>query len=397
MGRMWSGVYRSDSMNRVRRALIRVRFRGPDWDRVALHPRVERAARNAEDGRRLGLVSLRLLQGLENHPALHLLQTQPDRQEIGGIGRLAPPIDREVLASNLVLLSRENAGPLDQVLEFPDVARKVVGLEVAETVRAQIVEGPFLNRQEVRRQRGDVVASLAKRHESDWKYVQTVEEILAESPLADHHLEIPVRRGQDSHVGASHLLAADPNVDMVLEEAKELHLRALRQFADLVQEDCSAVGHLEASGLRPDGPGEGAPLVPEEFRLEERLGERAAIDRDERRLGPPARDVDRLREHLLAGAALAQEKDAGVGRRHALGQGERVLHRAALPHDRLEPVEVHLLPETLDLPLENRRLLAELPVVQNLTDAERQFVQEVVLEDVVGGAVLHELHRLPCV
>ena len=81
-----------------------------DRDRVALHARVERAAGNSEHGRRLGLVPLGFVEGLEDHPAFHLLQAQPDREQIGGIGGRAPTVGREMLAPDLVLLSGEDLG-----------------------------------------------------------------------------------------------------------------------------------------------------------------------------------------------------------------------------------------------------------------------------------------------
>ena len=62
-------------------------------------------------------------------------------------------------------------------------------------------------------------------------------------------------------------------------------------------EDALAIG---------DGAGERAAHVPEQLRLEQRFGDRAAVDGDERPRRAPAVRVDRARDQLLAGAALAE-------------------------------------------------------------------------------------------
>ena len=54
---------------------------------------------------------------------------------------------------------------------------------------------------------------------------------------------------------------------------------ALRDFADLIEEDGAAVGGLEAALVVGHGAGEGALDVAEEFGLQQRLGQRAAVDR----------------------------------------------------------------------------------------------------------------------
>ena len=57
---------------------------------------------------------------------------------------------------------------------------------------------------------------------------------------------------------------------------------AERQLADLVEEQRAAVGQLEAALALRDGAGERALLVTEQLALEQRLGQRRAVDRHER-------------------------------------------------------------------------------------------------------------------
>ena len=74
-----------------------------------------------------------------------------------------------------------------------------------------------------------------------------MEEVFAELPLANHRFQIAVGGGDDAHVHGNRLRAADALEGLLLEHAQELHLRAGRQVADLVQEERALVGLLEAA------------------------------------------------------------------------------------------------------------------------------------------------------
>ena len=86
-------------------------------------------------------------------------------------------------------------------------------------------------------------------------------------------------------------------------------------------------GHLEQAGLVAHRPGEGAADVAEQLGFEQRLGQRRAVDRHERRRRARALIVDHPDDELLAGAALAVDQDGRVERRHARRQLEHLLHR----------------------------------------------------------------------
>ena len=104
-----------------------------------------------------------------------------------------------------------------------------------------------------------------------------------------------------------------------------------RHLADLVEEESAAAGRLELAARALGRAREGAALVAEELALEERLGDGRAVDRDERP-APPVRDlVDAPREHLLAGAALADERDDDLLRR------DRLEHTVRAPASRATP------------------------------------------------------------
>jgi hypothetical protein len=58
--------------------------------------------------------------------------------------------------------------------------------------------------------------------------------------------------------------------------------------------------------------GEAAADVAEQLRLEQRVGNAGAVDRDQRQRGAPALLVDETRRDLLADAAFAGNQDLGV-------------------------------------------------------------------------------------
>ena len=67
--------------------------------------------------------------------------------------------------------------------------------------------------------------------------------------------------------------------------------------------------------------------MAEQLALQQVLGERAAVDADERAVAARAELVDRLGDQFLAGAGLAQEQHRGVGLGHLPRQPIDVLHR----------------------------------------------------------------------
>src|ERR1039458_6629451 len=72
--------------------------------------------------------------------------------------------------------------------------------------------------------------------------------------------------------------------------------------------------------------GEGTLFMAEQFALQECLRNGAAVDGDEQARFSGATPVDGEGGHLLAGAALAQDEDRGIGRRHLADRAEDTLH-----------------------------------------------------------------------
>jgi hypothetical protein len=101
-------------------------------------------------------------------------------------------------------------------------------------------------------------------------------------------------------------------------------------LADLVEEHGAAVRHLEPAAPFGHRAGERAPFVTEQLALEQRLGERRAVDRDERPVRARTVGVDRGRDQLLARSAFAAKEHRRVGRSDPGDETVDGLHRGAL-------------------------------------------------------------------
>ena len=133
--------------------------------------------------------------------------------------------------------------------------------------------------------------------------------------------------------------------------------------------------------------GERAALVAEQLALEQRLGQRGAVQLHERALGARAALVDRGRDQLLAGAALAGDQHAGARRRDLRDGLEHLLHRRGVADDVREAV---LLGQPL---AQLARLRAQPALLQLALDHDGQLVDVDRLGQVVGGARAHGRDR----
>ena len=90
---------------------------------------------------------------------------------------------------------------------------------------------------------------------------------------------------------------------------------------------------LEQPGLRRDRAGERALLVTEQLALEERLGQRRAVDATRTGLLARRAIVDRPRHHLLADAGLAEQEHADRADRDPIDDAMQLLHGVVVDHE----------------------------------------------------------------
>ena len=141
---------------------------------------------------------------------------------------------------------------------------------------------------EVLGERRDVVAPFAQRRQSQRDDVDAVEQVFAEPPLGDHLGEVAVGGGDDPDVGVDFVGAAEPAELALLQHAQQLHLDHRTHLPDLVEEDGPLLRHFDQPLLVGVGAGERAAHVAEELGIEQRLRQRAAVQRDERPILPRA-------------------------------------------------------------------------------------------------------------
>src|SRR5439155_17354983 len=205
------------------------------------------------------------------------------------------------------------------------------------------------------------------------EHAQAEVEVLAEAAGRDLLAQYAVGRGDDADVDRARLAAADAQDLALLQHAQELHLDVGRDLADLVEEERTAVGPLEAAGAGGDRAGEGAFLVAEELALEHALGEGLHVDGDERAADALAPVVEQAGDQLLPGAALALDQHRRPARRHAADERQERAAPRALGDHRLGRVAAgDLLAEPAVLALEAAELEgaahrdAQLVVVEGL-------------------------------
>ena len=151
--------------------------------------------------------------------------------------------------------------------------------------------------------------------------------------------------------------------------------------ADLVEKQRAAVGQLEAARAVRDGAGEGALLVAEQLRLEQRLRQRGAVDLDERLAARARRAVVHRARHsslpvplsprrstvefdlatmamvsstsMIAGLSPTMPATSGRSRRFSFGMHETSAFSSVrprqqpLPVGRKHPVQLHCLTDQI--------------------------------------------------
>ena len=187
--------------------------------------------------------------------------------------------------------------------------------------------------EEVLGQQRNVFVALAQRRQVNRDDVDAVEQVLAELALRDHLGQILIGGGDDAHRRLELFDAAQPAELPLLQHAQQLHLHHRRHLADFVEEQRALLGRFDQPLLVGARAGERAFHVAEELRFEQRLRQRAAVERHERTIAPQRIEMDGARDPFLAGARLAGDEHGAVGARDLLDQLEDGEHLVAAADD----------------------------------------------------------------
>src|SRR5262249_41246165 len=157
---------------------------------------------------------------------------------------------------------------------------------------------------EVRDQQREVGRPYAQRWHLDREDVQPVEEVWPEDALVHRRFQVAIGGGNDSYVDLHWPRRADPLELALLKHPEKRELGVRWQVADLVEEDGAAVGKLESAGASLERAGEGALLVTEQLRGDQRGRDSRTVDAHEGARGPRRSLVDRPSDELLAGTGF---------------------------------------------------------------------------------------------
>ncbi len=96
--------------------------------------------------------------------------------------------------------------------------------------------------------------------------------------VADHGSQIPIGGGDNAHVDRNFIGAAHAAHPPFLQSTQEFCLHADVKFGNLVEKERAAISDFEQAFLVHVGAGERTLLVAEQFRLEQILVDRGAVD-----------------------------------------------------------------------------------------------------------------------
>ena len=135
------------------------------------------------------------------------------------------------------------------------------------------------------------------------------------------------------------------------------------------------------------GAGERPLHVAEQLRLEQRFGQRAAVERHERPIAPQRIEMNGARHPLLARSRFSRDQHRAVGAGDLLDQLEDRQHLVAAADDVAE------LMRGAERALEQHVLLPELPLLERVADLDLQLVDVERLAEVVVRAQPHGFDR----
>src|SRR5271154_1336318 len=90
-------------------------------------------------------------------------------------------------------------------------------------------------------------------------------------------MEIAVCGGNHAHVHTQRVAAPYRLKLVLLQNAEQLHLRLQAKLSDFIQEDCAAVGKLEAADAPLERPRKGPFHMPKQFALYQTSRDGAAV------------------------------------------------------------------------------------------------------------------------
>src|SRR5690606_3823027 len=239
-------------------------------------------------------------------------------------------VEHDVLqVHGLAFIAADHAA-LDEVLQFADVTREVVGEQCVDQAGGEAADLALVQLavtlQEVIHQQRDVFPAFAQARNLDGVNVEPVEQVLTKTAGLDLVAQLYVGGSDQPHINADGFVAADPLDLAFLQGPEALALGVKTEGGDLIEEQRAAVGALEAPGAAAVGAGVGALFAAGEFGLDQAPRPRGADEADQRAMAARAVSVQVLGKELLAHPGFTGQQYRGLGwsypLQHALGTQE---------------------------------------------------------------------------
>ena len=157
-----------------------------------------------------------------------------------------------------------------------------------------------------------------------------MQQVFAEHVLPDPILERLVRRGDHANVNAHRNLATDAIELTLREHAQQTGLQLRRHIADLIEEQCAAIGLFETTAAQGICAGERALFVAEQFGLQQIGSECRCVQRNEGFVRTRTVTMQSSRDELFARARFARDQHRHARTRKATDGTEHFLHRRRL-------------------------------------------------------------------
>ena len=207
------------------------------------------------------------------------------------------------------------------------------------------------------------VGPIAQGRQAHREAVQPVVQVFAEQPGADQIPQAPV--GGTDHVDVDRVAAtaAQRRHGTILQHAQQAGLQVDRHVTDFVEKQRATIGIPNpARRSAPPRPRERTFLVPEQFRLNQRVGNGRAVHSNKRTRPPGAVLVQRTRQPFLARAGFSFDQ-----------QRNARLHDLARPVDRFAHAGV-VATDLLRCRLQRRALQCEPAGLSRRVDRGKRLV-----------------------
>ena len=181
---------------------------------------------------------------------------------------------------------------------------------------------------------GAEIPPVPQRRQLHAHSVQAIIQVGPEPPVPHRIVKRRVRRRDQQHIHLTGTAAADRAHHPVIEQAQQHGLKRERHIANLVQEQSAAIGLADQAG-RAAAPRtcESALDMAEQFRLDQRIGQRGAVYRHEG-ARPLAYLMGVTCKLFLASAGLAFDQDRQHARRPRRDLAKYRHHRRIPRHER---------------------------------------------------------------